>query len=128
MNRVLLYEPSAAVASAIRSVLEENGFAVETVAEPSDLKARGDIRKFAAIVVDVHRDEKHGLEAVGWIARSHASLMPRVVVITADEPEAIREALHQTGVCEVVVKPVSAPEILRAVIECMERSPEYSVQ
>jgi DNA-binding response OmpR family regulator len=126
MYQVLLSEPSAAVATAIRVVLEQNTFAVDVVPEADDIRKR-ELSKYAALVIDVHREPRRGLDVIEWIHREHSELMPRVIIITGDDPTAIRGALKTAGVCEVVVKPVSASEILRAVIECLEKSPEFAI-
>lgn len=126
MHRVLLSEPSAAIATAIRVVLEHDDFAVDVVAEANEVRAR-DLSPYAAIVIDVHREQHHGLEVIEWLYRTRSDLMGRVVVITGDDPAAVREALHTAGVCDVVVKPVSASEILRAVLDCLEKNPAFTV-
>jgi DNA-binding response OmpR family regulator len=127
MYRVLLSEPSAAVATVIRVVLEQNAFAVDIVPEANNIRKR-DLSVYAALVIDVHREPLRGLDVIDWLHRERSELMPRVIIITGDDPTAIRSALKMAGVCEVVVKPVSASEILRAVIECLEKSPEFALQ
>ncbi|HEX2834056.1 MAG TPA: response regulator [Thermoanaerobaculia bacterium] len=126
MYRVLLSEPNAAVATAVRVVLEQKSFAVDVVADLAEIRSRN-LSPYAALVIDVHREPRHGLDLVEWIYRERAELLPRVIVITGDDADAIREALATTGVCDVVIKPVNATEILRAVIECLENSPEFAV-
>ncbi len=126
MYRVLLSEPNATVATAVRVVLEQNHFAVDVTHEANDIYSL-DLTRYAALVIDVHREPRHGLDVVKWIHREHSDLMPRVIVITGDDPNAIREALHVSGICDLVIKPVNANEIVRAVQECLEKSPEFAV-
>lgn len=127
MNRVLLNEPDAAVATAIRVLLEQSDFAVDLIADAEDIRAI-DLERYAAIVIDVHRERKSGLAAIRWIHRSKPDALLRVVAITGDDPEAIRELLRTQEVCDIVIKPVSAPEIVRAVQECLERNPAFALQ
>jgi DNA-binding response OmpR family regulator len=127
MYRVLLSEPNAAVATAIRVVLEQNSFAVDVVSHANDIRTR-DLTRYAALIVDVHREGRRGLDVIEWLTFEHSDLIPRVVIITGDDAHAIRGALETIGVCEVVVKPINAADILRAVIECLEKSPEFAVQ
>ncbi|HEX7831580.1 MAG TPA: hypothetical protein VF787_18135 [Thermoanaerobaculia bacterium] len=108
-------------------MLEQNSFAVDLVSDVNDIRTR-DLTKYATLVVDVHREGRRGLDLIEWLMIEHAYFMPRVVIITGDDPNAIRGALETIGVCEVVIKPVNATEILRAVIECLEKSPEFAVQ
>lgn len=126
MYRVLVNEPNAAIATAIRVVLEQNGFAVDIISEADDLRAR-DLESYAAIVIDAHREGRRGLDIIEWVHRTKGELLARVVVITGDDPEAIRAALRSQEVCEVVIKPVTIPEILRAVQECLEKNPAMAL-
>lgn len=126
MDRVLLNEPDAAVATAIRVVLEQNGFAVDLIEDPEEIRTRV-LSDYAALVIDVHREKGAGLDAIRWLHHTQPDVLTRVVAITGDDAEAIRELLHHEEVCEVVIKPVSVPEILRAVEECLERNLEFAV-
>jgi DNA-binding response OmpR family regulator len=127
MHRVLLVEANPAIATAVRAVLEHHAFAVDVVSDEAEIR-RTELSAYAVVIIDVHREPRRGLDDLEWLFRNHSWLMPRVVVITADDSDAIRDALGESGICEVVVKPVSPPEILRAVLECLEKSPTFSVQ
>lgn len=119
-------EPNAAIATALRVVLEENGYAVDVISDPEELRAR-DLSVYGALVVDVHRAPRTGLDEIEWLYRTRSDLRGRIVVITGDDVNAIQEALETAGVCNIVVKPVSVTEIVRAVQECVERNPELAV-
>jgi DNA-binding response OmpR family regulator len=127
MYRVLLCEPNAAIATAVRVVLEQNAFAVDVIHESNEMRSR-DLSIYAALVIDVHREPRRGFDTIEWLYRDRSDLLPRVVIITADDPDAVREAFDTSGVCEVVIKPVNANDILRAVQECLEKSPEFALQ
>ena len=127
MYRVLLSEPDAAVAIAIRVVLEQNEFAVDLIADAADIRMH-DFEAYAAIVIDVHRQRKGGLDAIRRIHRSQPDVLLRVVAITGDDAAAIRELLRTHEVCELVIKPVRAPDIVRAVRECLEKRPAFALQ
>ena len=55
-------------------------------------------------------------------------MLARVVAITGDDVQAILALLHIDDVCDVVIKPVSLPKIVRAVLRCLEKSPQYALQ
>jgi DNA-binding response OmpR family regulator len=123
----LLVEPVATTAAPIRAFLEENDFLVDVVS--STREARGsEMKPYAVIIVDVRRDDREGLLFVQWLHKEHSFLVGRVVVISADDADALAGDLTELGVCNVVPKPVNAQEILRAVLECLEKSPAFSVQ
>jgi len=50
-----------------------------------------------------------------------------VVVMSAHEGEPLTRELERLGVCDIVPKPINAQEILRAVFECLEPSPDFAV-
>ena len=122
--RLLLIEPSASIAAPIRGLLEQNRFLVDVVENIADARTR-DLAGYAALIVDVRRDD---LQFVQWLHQNHSHLVGRVVVISADDHAMLVSELEHLGVCDVVPKPVNAEEILRAVFECLELSPDFAVQ
>jgi DNA-binding response OmpR family regulator len=126
MVRVLLNEPDAAIATAIRVGLEQHGFSVDSVADLEEMRAR-DFAHYAAVVIDVHRQRGGGLDLIRWIHRSQPDVLLRVIAITADDAEEILELLRTQEICDLVIKPVSLPEIVRAVQECLEKNPQFAL-
>jgi DNA-binding response OmpR family regulator len=126
MHRLLLIEPSPAVAAPIRAYLEHHEFTVDVVDELDD--ARGyDMKRYAVIIVDLRRTDRDSLLFVQWLHQVHSFLLGRVVVMSADESDALAHDLSNLGVCDILPKPINANEILRAVRECLEKSPEFAV-
>lgn len=124
LYRLLLVEPSETTAVPIRALLEQNAFVVDRIDSTSEARTR-DLSGYAAIIVDVKRDD---LEFVQWLHQTQSHLTGRVVVISADDHQALAEELEHLDVCDIVPKPINAQEILRAVFECLEMNPEFSVQ
>lgn len=122
--RLLLIEPAETIAAPVRALLEQNRFIVDHIATTTEARAR-DLSVYAALVVDVKPDDLHFVE---WLYRVHSHLTGRVVVISTDDAPQLEKQLTELGVCDVVPKPVNAQEILRAVFECLEESPEWAVQ
>ena len=87
-----------------------------------------DLANYSLLVVDVHRNDREGLEFVHWLHHEHSHLVGRVVVISADDADALAHELDAMGVCDIVPKPVNAQEILRAVFECLEKNPVMAIQ
>lgn len=121
--RLLLIEPSQSTAAPIRALLEHNAFVVDHVATTAEARA-GVLSHYAVLVVDVQGDD---LLFVQWLGQNHSHLIGRVVVISAGAHEPLVEELARLGVCDIVPKPVNAEEIVRAVFECLELSPEFAV-
>ncbi|HEX2123945.1 MAG TPA: hypothetical protein VHL59_20130 [Thermoanaerobaculia bacterium] len=122
--RLLLIEPSPTVAAPIRALLEQNRFAVDHMATTAEARTR-DLSVYAALIVDVKPDD---LLFVQWLHRVHSHLTGRVIAIAADDGDGLQKQLTDLGVCDLVPKPVNAQEILRAVFDCLEESPEWAVQ
>jgi DNA-binding response OmpR family regulator len=121
-HRLLLVEPSETAALAIRGLLEQNGFVVEVVASATEARER-DLASYALLVIDVHRREQDGLRFVHSLHRTHPHFLGRVVIISADDHSELTRELAEIGVCDIVPKPIDAQEILRAVFECLEKTP-----
>ena len=127
MHRLLLIEPTASTAAPIAAFLAEHDFLVDVVATTAEAREY-DFTRYAVLIVDLKREERDGLVFVQWLHQVHSQLVGRVVVISADDADALAADLSELDVCDVVPKPINAQEILRAVLECLEKSPAYSVQ
>lgn len=120
MHRLLLIEPSETTAIPIRALLEQNGFTVDVVHGIAEAR---ELSSYALLVVDVRRGDHDGLRFVQRLHREKSHLVGRIVVISADDGDALAEELSAVDVCDIVPKPVNAEEILRAVFECLEKNP-----
>ncbi len=127
MHRLLLIEPSASTSAPIKAFLEQNNFAVDVLTTTAEAR-ECDFTRYAVLIVDLQRTEREGLIFVQWLHQVHSELVGRVVVISADDADALAADLSELDVCDVVPKPINAQEILRAVLECLEKSPAFSVQ
>ena len=127
MYRLLLIEPSPTTAAPIRAFLEQHDFMVDVVATTREARERA-IKPYAVIIVDVRRDDREGLLFVQWLHQVHSELVGRVVVVSGDDGDALAADLAELDVCDIVPKPVNAQEILRAVLDCLEKSPAFAVQ
>lgn len=127
MHRLLLIEPSPTTAAPIRAFLEQHDFLVDVTSSTGEAREM-DAKPYAVIIVDVRADDREGLLFVQWLHQVHSHLVGRVVVMSAGDGAVIARDLEQLGVCDIVPKPVNAQEILRAVLDCLEKSPAFSVQ
>lgn len=127
MHRLLLIEPTASTSAPIAAFLEQHDFIVDVLTTTAEAR-ECDFTRYAVLIVDLKRDEREGLLFVQWLHQVHSELLGRVVVISADDANALAADLFELEVCDVVPKPINAQEILRAVLDCLEESPAYAVQ
>jgi len=124
--RILLIEESIAIATPIKALLEQNDFRVDLAGDCTEVMEVVD-QSYAMIVVDLKLSSATGFTFMEWLQSTRAHLLPRVIVISGDEHSAIRKRLDDIGICDMVPKPVDAEVILRAIWECLEKAPTYSV-
>jgi DNA-binding response OmpR family regulator len=124
--RILLIEESAAIAAPIRALLEQNDFRVDVAADVSEVMERVD-QSYAIIIIDLKLSTASGFTFMQWLHTTRNHLLPRVIVISGDENEPLVQRLTDIGICDLVPKPVHAETILRAIWECLEKAPTYSL-
>jgi DNA-binding NarL/FixJ family response regulator len=122
VHRVLIVEPSENVATTLRAVLEEHELAVDVVPHAQDVDLDR-VADYAVLIIDVHRENGAAFALLDRVHRSVAHLAGRIVVMSADDSDAIARELDLLGVCGIVPKPVDAEEIVRAVFECLGKEP-----
>ncbi|MEA2463096.1 MAG: Response regulator receiver domain [Acidobacteriota bacterium] len=127
MSKVLVVEAAESTAKPLCALLEQHEFTVDLVAESAEASAL-DLTKYAALVIDLTLGDDGALALLERLHRDKSHLVGRVVVMTSALEEEIVMALEAIGVCDVVPKPLNAEEIVRAVLECLEHSPSFSVQ
>lgn len=127
MSKVLVVESAESIAKPLCALLEQHKFTVQLVAESAQAAAL-DLSEFAALVIDLKLDDPAALALLERLHREQSHLVGRVVVMTSAAADEIVAALEAIGVCDVVPKPLNAEEIVRAVLECLEHSPSFSVQ
>ena len=127
MSRVLVVEAAESIAKPLCALLEQHKFTVDRVERSTEASAL-DLTKYAALVIDLRLEDRDALALLERLHRDKSHLVGRVVVMTSSVAEEIVAALEAIGVCDVVPKPLNAEEIVRAVLDCLEHSPSFSVQ
>lgn len=125
--RILLVEAQESVAVPIRALLESNGFRVQIAGDPAEAMTMAE-QPFAALIVDLRTDDQPSYTFIEWLKATRAHLLARLIVMSGDEHLPIVAKLEGLGVCGVVPKPVDAEAVLRAVYDCLEKTPTYAVQ
>jgi DNA-binding response OmpR family regulator len=125
--RILLIEESEAIAAPIKALLEQNDFRVDLVPDVSEAMGHID-QQYAIVIVDLKLRNDAGFTFMQWLHSTRGHLLPRVIVISGDDSDPLVQRLAEIGICDLVPKPVHAETILRAIWECLEKAPTYSVQ
>ncbi len=66
------------------------------------------------IICDLHMDKMDGLEFCNLVRRDKEHDIP-IIILTGDSDKFLHEVSKQVGAVEVVMKPVSAPELLEKI-------------
>jgi DNA-binding NarL/FixJ family response regulator len=122
--RILFVESTPDVGRAVASVLEMNQFEVMRADDHRGAAERLASSHFDVLVVEVKAiPDDTGLSFLRHVNASAPHIAPRIVVISNDPPPSVQRELDAIGVCGIVLKPVHQTEILKAVEECLDRTP-----
>lgn len=112
---VLIIDDQRAMRSIVRQLLAQIGIeeiqearngeeALEFLNQPSNEDPD-------VIICDLHMDKMDGLEFCNLVRRDKEHDIP-IIILTGDSDEFLHEVTKQVGAVAVVMKPVSAPELL----------------
>lgn len=119
MTRILLVEDDAAILRDIRTVLEANGYLVETTADGEEAWFKGDTEDYAAVVLDLGLPRLDGLAVLKrW--RQNGRTMP-VIVLTARGTWPERVEGIDAGADDYLGKPFQMEELLARLRSVLRR-------
>lgn len=119
MTRVLLVEDDAAILRDIRTVLEANGYLVETTADGEEAWFKGDTEDYGAVVLDLGLPRLDGLAVLKrW--RQNGRTMP-VIVLTARGTWPERVEGIDAGADDYLGKPFQMEELLARLRSVLRR-------
>lgn len=119
MTRILLVEDDAAILRDIRTVLEANGYLVETTADGEEAWFKGDTEDYAAVVLDLGLPRLDGLAVLKrW--RQNWRTMP-VIVLTARGTWPERVEGIDAGADDYLGKPFQMDELLARLRSVLRR-------
>lgn len=122
--RILFVESTPHLTRPIAAMLEMNQF--EVVCHDDDRHAieRLATDHFDVMLIEVRpAAEDGGLRFLRHVNAEVPHLAPRIVVISTEPSAAVQRELDTIGICDLVLKPVHEVEILKAVEECLDRTP-----
>ena len=111
---VAVLDDDPSVLRSLQSLLASSGFRVQAFSSGSHLLAWADIAEARCLIVDLAMPEMSGLEVVTRL-RATRRLMPFVVLTASAEHADVRSEMLANGARACLRKPMSGPELLRAV-------------
>lgn len=120
--RVVIIEDEVAIREGVAAALRGVGYEVTEAADGQDGLAAARRPGVDLVLLDLMLPKKLGMEVLGELRKTHASLP--VIILTARGLEEERVLGLKSGADDYVVKPFSARELLARVEAVLRRSPE----
>ena len=117
---IAIVEDDASFNRALERLLNAAGFATLAFASAEEFLASAKPNSYACVILDIHLPGISGLELFDRLSADHRC--PRVIFITAEDAEAVRQeaARRSSNIC--LRKPLVADELLGALHEQLNRS------
>ena len=106
MNKILVADDDPASAELLTYFLESKGFDVTTAHDGNralDLGTSGD---FQLVILDVHMPTYDGVEVLQFLRKRHLLHPIKVIALTGDLSDEVRDALATGGIDSFLSKPV----------------------
>lgn len=100
------------------AVLRRGGFEAESVTNGFDAIRVLSVRPFSAIVLDLLLPRGSGYEVLEWLQNAYASLLPRVIILSATNPAVVQKHAVTRSVYRIMQKPFEIMTLLDVVREC----------
>ena len=121
MPRVLIVEDDPDLLFLYQTALTHNGFEVVNADDAHSAMAHLDNQKFDAIILDLNLPDAHGSVVIDHMTQNNHHSPSRVVVITANDHWVGN--IHDRGVRQILVKPVSMTRVVEVVSELIQEQP-----
>lgn len=118
---VVIVDDDAAVRSALRFMLELEGFDVRTFGGGEALLAEGLPPETGCLIVDMQMPGMSGIELIAAL-RARRCLLP-AILITAAVTRDVTAAAAAAGIEAVLVKPLAGPALLNSVSAALAGAP-----
>ena len=114
--RILVVEDSVLISSALRILLEANGYGVDVVGSAADAIEAASTSRPDVMLLDLTLPDADGLSVLGELASRQAT--PGVTLaMTGHDDDITRARSLAAGCSAVLVKPVPVQELLRIISE-----------
>ena len=119
--RILIAEDDKSVASLMRRVLAEDGYAIDIAHTGEDARILAFVNQYDGIILDLELGDRHGFEVLQEL-RSSGKTTPVLLYTGTEDPTAIVRGLD-AGADGYVVKPVTNQELRARVRSLLRRGP-----
>ena len=105
-GRILVADDDPASAELLTYFLESRGFEVATAADGNIALEMGTSGNFQLVILDVHMPTYDGVELLQFLRKRYLLHPIKVIALTGDLSDDVREALERKGIDSFLTKPV----------------------
>jgi CheY-like chemotaxis protein len=105
-NRILVADDDPASAELLTYFLESKGFDVSTAGDGNRALELGTSGDFHLVILDVHMPLYDGVEVAEFLRKRHMLHPIKVIALTGDLSQEVRDALAGAGIDSFIPKPV----------------------
>ena len=118
-GRILVADDDPASAELLTYFLQSRGFEVATAADGNRALEMGTSGKFQLVILDVHMPAYDGVEVLQFLRKRYLLHPIKVIALTGDVSDEVREALEKKGIDSFLTKPVDLAQLRREVDRLM---------
>lgn len=105
-KRILVADDDPASAELLTYFLESRGFEVVTAPDGNRALDMGTSGEYGLVILDVHMPMYDGVEVLQFLRQRHKLHPIKVIALTGDLSEDVRQALQRGGIDSFLTKPV----------------------
>jgi CheY-like chemotaxis protein len=105
-GRILVADDDPPSAELLTYFLESHGYDVSTAPDGNQALELGTSGEYQLVILDVHMPMYDGVEVLEMLRKRHKLHPIKVIALTGDLSEAVREALESGGIDGFLTKPV----------------------
>ena len=114
---VLLVDDNDATVTLVTALLQRE-FAVDTATDGTDAVEKLRTKHYAAVLLDLRMPHLDGFGVLDFLKANNASMLSRVLVVTAALSRSEMDRAKSYNICAVVAKPFDVEMLLAAVRQC----------
>ena len=121
---VLIVEDNLSHASLVRAALEGHGYDLLVAMDGKEAFKVMQTRRPELILMDVHLGDMDGIELTRWLRTEHLLQGTRIVAVTADGTEGVREKALAAGCDGFIAKPIDVMSLPHIVDDFLRDKPD----
>jgi CheY-like chemotaxis protein len=120
-KRILVVDDDAASLDLVTTWLQSHGYSVSQASEGNRAISLGTEEKFDLVILDVHMPTYDGIEILRFLRRRYVRSPVKVIALTGDSTESVRNGLKRQRVDSFMTKPVELKALLDEVQRLLEQ-------